>query len=75
MSSLLHQSIAVQSRLAQSQADLANQTAQLAKQMNIHAPSLISWKIVADAINSPEKRAKAKKAIDALSQRKLGEYI
>jgi DNA-binding HxlR family transcriptional regulator len=67
MSSMLQQSIAAQASLAQ-------QTAQLAKQMNIHAPYLNAWKVVADAINSPEKRAKAKKAIEALSQRKLNEF-
>ncbi len=68
-------------RLAQSQAEaaqqtahLAQQTAQLAKEMNLHAPYLNSWKVVADAITNPEKRAKAKKAIEALSQRKLNEY-
>ena len=68
-------------RLAQSQADsvaaqaeLAQQTAQLAKEMNLHAPYLNAWKVVADAITNPEKRAKAKKAIEALSQRKLNEY-
>ena len=61
-------------RLAQSQASLAQQTAQLAKEMNLHAPYLNAWKVVADAITNPEKRAKAKKAIEALSQRKLNEY-
>ena len=67
MSSLLQQSIAAQASLAQ-------QTAQLAKEMNLHAPYLNAWKVVADAINSPEKRANAKKAIEALSQRKLNEF-
>ena len=43
--------------------------------MNLHAPYLNAWKVVADAITNPEKRAKAKKAIEALSQRKLGEYV
>ena len=56
------------------QASLAQQTAQLAKQMNLHAPYLNAWKVVADAITNPEKRAKAKKAIEALSQRKLNEF-
>ena len=67
MSSMLQQSITAQAQLAQ-------QTAELAKQMNLHAPYLNAWKVVADAINSPEKRARAKKAIEALSQRKLNEY-
>ena len=81
MSALLQQSITAQANqiqahneLSNSVVQLAQQTAQLAKQMNIHAPSLISWKIVADAITNPEKRARAKKAIEALSQRKLNEY-
>ena len=67
MASLLQQSIAAQ-------AELAQQTAKLAKEMNLHAPYLNAWKVVADAITSPEKRARAKKAIEALSQRKLNEY-
>ena len=58
----------------QSQASLAQQTAQLAKEMNLHAPYLNAWKVVADAITNPEKRAKAKKAIEALSQRKLNDF-
>ena len=77
----LKQSLAVQSNQVQAQAQLstsvaqlAQQTAELAKQMNLHAPYLNAWKVVADAINSPEKRAKAKKAIEALSQRKLNEF-
>ena len=81
MSALLQQSITAQANqiqahneLSNSVVQLAQQTAQLAKEMNLHAPYLNAWKVVADAINSPEKRARAKKAIEALSQRKLNEY-
>ena len=81
MSSLLQQSITAQANqiqahneLSNSVVQLAQQTAQLAKEMNLHAPYLNSWKVVADAITNPEKRAKAKKAIEALSQRKLNEF-
>ena len=81
MSALLQQSITAQANqiqahneLSNSVVQLAQQTAQLAKEMNLHAPYLNSWKVVADAITNPEKRAKAKKAIEALSQRKLNEY-
>ena len=81
MSALLQQSITAQANqiqahneLSNSVVQLAQQTAQLAKQMNLHAPYLNSWKVVADAITNPEKRAKAKKAIEALSQRKLNEF-
>ena len=81
MSALLQQSITAQANqiqahneLSNSVVQLAQQTAQLAKEMNLHAPYLNSWKVVADAITNPEKRAKAKKAIEALSQRKLNEF-
>ena len=81
MSALLQQSITAQANqiqahneLSNSVVQLAQQTAQLAKEMNLHAPYLNAWKVVADAITNPEKRARAKKAIEALSQRKLNEY-
>lgn len=44
---------------------------QLTEQMNIHAPYLTAWKIVADAIKDPTKRERARKVIESLGQRQL----
>jgi predicted transcriptional regulator len=77
MSSMLQQSIAVQNRLAQSQADLAQQTANLgaaalttqnqlnyySAQIEAHAKAIVKLNKVLDKLDK------------VLSQRKLGEYV
>lgn len=60
-----------QQQITHSQEIAQNQINQLAEQLNIHAPYLNAWQIVAEAINDPIKRKRAARAIENLNQKKL----
>lgn len=68
---LLHQLVSLAQRSEERQSKTEAQVLQIVEQLNIHAPYLSAWKVVADAINEPIKRQRARKAIERLGQSRL----